>query len=196
MAFAALGGAEVLRTDPRDRAARDLLQGCASVLSRRVSDNAQNSAEPRPLCINATIAEALVVTGKALRDEQTVDRELKLLSFLLTAHTQQRHLWELARIDTTPDASASSGAERSIDMATFADACASAYRSTSDPRWLAGINLAWHWFLAQSPNKADRADQCGLAGLSWAGSELNAGSASMLAILGTAQQAHLVHTQR
>ena len=40
--------------------------------------------------------------------------------------------------------------QQPIEVAALADACASAYRATDDPRWLLGVRLAWNWFLGDN----------------------------------------------
>ncbi len=72
----------------------------------------------------------------------------------------------------------------------IADACATAYRITADPRWLIGINLAWRWFLGDNDSATPMFDQAtggGYDGLQPDGRNINQGAESTLAMLSTAQ---------
>ena len=69
MAYAALGAAEVLRTLPGDRAARELLVDVRTLLSRPRIARGWPWPEPRLTYANAVLPEALIAIGGALNDD-------------------------------------------------------------------------------------------------------------------------------
>jgi hypothetical protein len=192
MAYAALGAAEVMRTQPRDVAARDLLTAAACCIGPLGTDPAWPWPEPRLRYANGTVAEALIVAGAALQDAELLDRGLVLLTFLLKTDT--RH----GRLSVTPVGGRGPNDvdprfdQQPIEVAALADACASAYRATNDPRWLRGVRLAWRWFLGHNDASTPMFDATtggGYDGLEAAGHNRNQGAESTLAMLSTAQHA-------
>ncbi len=70
---------------------------------------------------------------------------------------------------------------------------------TNDPRWLAGINLAWQWFQGDNDSAStmfDAATGAGYDGLQADGPNLNQGAESTLAMLSTMQHARRIHGLR
>ena len=197
MAFAALGAGEVLRVRPTERSARDLLGdsvACAGTLRRRESDPDWPWPEQRLRYANGVVSEALLVAGELLPDAALVNRGLTLLAFLLRVETRAGHLSVTpvggrGRTDTGPGFD-----QQPIEVAAIADACATAYRITGDPRWLMGIGLCWRWFTGNNDAGVAMCDPgtgAGYDGLHEHGRNLNQGAESTLALLSTAQ-----HTRR
>jgi hypothetical protein len=192
MAFAALGAGEVLRAVPEQRAARDLLRAAAQAIGPAGPDPSWPWPEPRLSYGNAALAEALIVAGTVLREPATVQRGLRMLSFLLKIETRDGHLSVTpvggrGRGDTEPGFD-----QQPIEVAALADACASAYSITTDPSWLIGVRMAWNWFLGDNDSKTpmfDPATGAGQDGLEARGCNRNQGAESTLAMLSTAQHA-------
>ncbi|MBN9620654.1 MAG: glycosyltransferase [Actinobacteria bacterium] len=201
MAFAALGAGEVLRTRPGEPTARALLRDAVDVVdppvpARRGVERGWPWPEPRLRYANAAVAEALLVAGDALANKVVRSRGLELLAYLLRIEVCDKHL------SVTPVAGRGPGElgpgfdQQPVEVAAIADACATAYRITSDPRWLTGISLAWRWFLGDNDSRSpmfDPATGGGYDGLQADGPNLNQGAESTLAMLSTAQ--HSRHTQ-
>jgi len=201
MAFAALGAGEMLRARPQDIAGRELLRDARRAVDTRVAATRRDWPwpEPRLRYANGTVAEALLVAGDALPDRVLLARGLELLNFLLRLETRDGHL------SVTPVAGRGAGElgpafdQQPIEVAALADACATAYRVTADPRWLTGINLAWRWFLGHNDGRIpmfDSATGGGYDGLEPGGRNLNQGAESTLAMLSTAQHARRVREMR
>jgi hypothetical protein len=199
MAFAILGAGEAVRAHPGDPAARTLLRDAVHVVNTPAAGPGWSWPELRLRYANATVAEALLVAGDALPDKIAFARGLELLAFLLRVEIRDRHL------SVTPVAGRGAGEpgpgfdQQPIEVATIADACATAYRITTDPRWLTGINLAWRWFLGDNDSRAQMFDPItggGYDGLQVDGPNLNQGAESTLAMLSTAQHACHVHELR
>ncbi len=82
--------------------------------------------------------------------------------------------------------------QQPIEVAALAGAWATAYRLTTDPRWLVGVSLAWRWFLGDNDSSTPMFDPIsggGYDGLEPTGRNLNQGAESTLALLSTAQAA-------
>jgi hypothetical protein len=196
MAFAALGAAELLSKQPDEIAARQLLTDTLTAIGRpRIDDPDWPWPEERLSYANASIAEALIVAGDVLPDESALNHGLSLLEFLLYSQTRAGHLSVTpvggrGRDDVGPGYD-----QQPIEVATLADACGSAFRVTNQPSWLAGISLAWDWFLGDNDSATPMFDPRtggGYDGLEEHGCNLNQGAESTLAMLATAQQARRI----
>jgi hypothetical protein len=192
MAYAALGAAEVLLVQPGDPGACRMLADVITCIGPTATMPGWPWPEPRLRYGNGTVAEALIVAGAALEDDTTLGRGLVLLEFLLGVETRAGHL------SVTPVGGRGRGEsgplfdQQPIEVAALADACASAYRVTDDPRWLVGVRLAWDWFLGDNDAATqmfDPATGAGYDGLEAAGRNGNQGAESTLAMLSTAQHA-------
>ncbi len=201
MAFAALGAGAVLRVAPDEPSARTLLLDAVETVDPEgaATDQDWPWPEPRLRYANATVAEALLVAGDALPDKAILARGLKLLEFLLRVETRQ------GRLSVTPVAGRGPGEfapgydQQPIEVAAIADACATAYRITTDPYWLYGIRLAWRWFLGDNDAGIPMLDPvtgAGYDGLQPGGRNLNQGAESTLAMLSTAQHARFIQDMR
>jgi hypothetical protein len=205
MAYATLGAAEVVLADPSERIAGELLSDALASVQRSGPaapsgpDRTWLWPEPRLRYANGTLAEALIVAGAALREKSTLERGLALLTFLLATETRE------GRLSVTPVGGRGPGDigpafdQQPIEVAAIADACASAYRATLDPRWLSGIQLAWKWFLGDNDSSTTMFDAetgAGNDGLEVGGRNQNQGAESTLAMLSTAQHARTISALR
>jgi hypothetical protein len=190
-AYAALGAAQLLRRQ-EDDAASGLLRRTVERIGPVGTDPAWPWPEPRLTYGNGTVAEALIVAGAALSDTSTLERGLLLLEFLLRVETRDGHLSVTPVGGRGPRHSSPGFDQQPIEVAALADACASAYRTTLDARWLQGIRLAWEWFLGGNDSATPMYDTrtgAGYDGLEATGRNLNQGAESTLAMLSTAQHA-------
>jgi hypothetical protein len=203
MVFAALGAGEVLRARPGEPAARGLLRDAIATIGAPAPAPALVPGwpwpEPRLRYANAAVPEALLVAGDALRDQPVIARGLRLLAFLLRSEIRDKHLSPTPVAGRGPGERGPGFDQQPIEVAAIADACATAYRITRDPRWLTGINLAWRWFLGDNDSATpmfDPATGAGFDGLQLGGRNRNQGAESTLAMLSTAQQACRVQELR
>jgi hypothetical protein len=196
MAFAALGAAELLSRRPDEIAARRLLADTLAAIGRpKVDDPAWPWPEERLSYGNASIAEALIVAGDALPDESALNRGLSLLEFLLRIQTRDGHLSVTPVGGRGRDEMGPGYDQQPIEVSTLADACGSAFRITHQSSWLAGVSLAWDWFLGDNDSATPMFDPRtggGYDGLERHGRNLNQGAESTLAMLATAQQARRI----
>jgi hypothetical protein len=196
MAFAALGAAELLRRRPDEVAARRLLTNALAAIGEPEDEDSRWPwPEERLSYGNASIAEALIVAGDALHDAPALDRGLRLLEFLLRTETRDGHLSVTPVGGRGRDEVGPAYDQQPIEVAALADACASAFRITHQSSWLAGVNLAWDWFLGDNDSATPMFDVRtggGYDGLERGGRNLNQGAESTLAMLATAQQAYRI----
>jgi hypothetical protein len=196
MAFAALGAAELLSWRPDDLAARSLLIDMLAMIGEPPGGDARWPwPEERLSYANASIAEALIVAGDVLPDEGARSHGLRLLDFLLRTETRDGHL-SVTPVGGRGRTDAGPGFDQQpIEVAGLAQACASAFRATRQPAWLAGVRLAWEWFGGANDSATPMFDPRtggGYDGLERHGRNLNQGAESTLAMLATAQQARLI----
>jgi hypothetical protein len=199
MSYAALGAAEVLRVEPAERSAHDVLRAAIDCIGPIGADPHWPWPEPRLRYANGTVAQALIVAGVALDDTAAFEGGLFLLNFLLK--TETRH----GSLSVTPVGGRGRGEvaprfdQQPIEIAALADACVSAYQATDDPRWLAGVRVAWNWFLGHNDAATPMFDSttgAGYDGLEAAGRNSNQGAESTLAVLSTAQHARWLSALR
>jgi hypothetical protein len=192
MAFAALGAGALLRNRPHEPAARELVRDAVLRIGGAIADPAWPWPEPRLRYANGAIVEALLLGGVALQDPAVTTRGLELLAFLLDVETRTGHL------SVTPVGGRGAGDlgpgfdQQPIEVAALADACATAYELTGGSRWLAGVQMAWEWFLGANDSGSIMFDPHtggGYDGLHAHGPNLNQGAESTLALLSTAQHA-------
>jgi hypothetical protein len=196
MAFAALGAAELLTRWPDEIAARRLLTDTLAMIGGGTDDGSGWPwPEERLSYSNASVAEALIVAGDALADGPAVSRGLSLLEFLLRKQTRDGHLSVTPVGGRGRDDAGPGYDQQPIEVSALADACGSAFRITGEPSWLAGIALAWDWFLGANDSATPMFDPRtggGYDGLERHGRNLNQGAESTLAMLATAQQARRI----
>ncbi|WP_284228002.1 glycosyltransferase [Mycobacterium antarcticum] len=192
MAFATVGAAEVLTVLPDNQSARRLVADYAGTVGDGGVDPDWPWPEPRLRYANAVLAEARIVTGRAVHDPALLERGLTMLEWLIEDHMVGGHM--------SPSPAAGRGLgdarpaydQQPIEVSTLADACARA--SEVDPReiWPATVLAAMAWF--------DGDNDLGLAmwnpltgggfdGLHADGVNQNQGAESTLALLSTIQQA-------
>lgn len=201
LAFAALGAAELLRVHPEELSAAAVLSDLVAALPP--PDSASTSAwpwpEPRLSYANGAVAEAVIVAGAGLGEFSVQAYGLDLLQFLLQIETRNGHLSVTPVAGRGPDDFEAGFDQQPIEVAAIADACASAYRVTSDPYWLGAIQLCWAWFLGDNDSATPMFDPVtggGFDGLQPIGCNQNQGAESTLAMLSTAQQVRLIRQMR
>jgi hypothetical protein len=191
MAFAALGAAEVAAAHPHDESARRLLLDITAAVPP-TRDAEWPWPENRLEYGNASIPEALIASGHAIKDPATIERGLGLLRFLLGIETRD------GRLSVTGSDGRHQGQpgplfdQQPIEVAAIAEACARAYDVTADAEWLTPIGLAWDWFRGHNDSGTPMFDfdaGAGFDGLEEGGRNQNRGAESTIAALSTYQQA-------
>jgi hypothetical protein len=193
MAYAALGAGELLLARPNEVAARHLLLDAVVALGGVAADPAWPWPEPRLTYSNATLAEALLIAGDALPDRVAKTRGLYLLLFLLGVESRRGHLSVTPVGGRGPSDPRPGFDQQPIEAAALGAACAQAYESTDDTRWLDGLQMSWAWFLGDNDASTPMFDPdtgAGFDGLQRHGRNLNQGAESTLAVLSTAQHVH------
>ncbi|WP_433826478.1 glycosyltransferase [Actinoplanes sp. CA-015351] len=203
MAFAGLGAAEVLRADPRDREAAQLLGDAATVIGLPGSDPHWIWPERELTYASASYAEVVIAAGDLLGDESMLTDGLRMLAWLCEVQEHHGHL------STVPVCGWRAGKHRSrigdigslapdlldqqpIEAAATADACATAAAVTGDERWDAPLFQSIAWFLGDNDTGTvmwDSETSGCYDGLTVNGPNLNQGAESTLALVSTLQHA-------
>ena len=189
MAFAALGAAEVLTTDPEHHRARGLLAAYLTIFDPKMKGP---WPEERLAYANAALAEATIAAGAALDRGDAVDRGLDMLGWLLERETLRGHLsvTPVGGSDLAPTGPRFD--QQAIEVAAMADACWLAGSVTGDPRWERGVLAAWRWFEGDNDTGAVMHDVItggAYDGLLAVGVNTNQGAESTLALVATRQRA-------
>jgi hypothetical protein len=176
MAFAALGAAEILDSQPGHHAALALLYRAHVAIGDPATDAGRPRSASRLSYASAAIAEAVIVSGHYLGDDRLLQKGLRMLERLLATETRDGHL-------STSD-------QRPAEVAALADACMRAATVTADDTWLAGVRMCLAWFLgdndAKTPLLDERTGGCS-DGLTSAGRNRNQGAESTLAMIAVLQ---------
>lgn len=192
MAFAALGGAEVLTVKPTNRCARDLLSDAAEVIGHASADEAWPWPEPQLTYANAVLPDAMLAIGAALHRDDLIDDGLRLLEWLMARQTSAGHLSVVPVGGAGPRDGAPRFDQQPIEASTLADACARAAVMTGDPIWSEYLQRTVAWFLGDNDAAVpmfDTATGGGYDGLEPGGRNLNEGCESTLALISTLQHA-------
>ena len=191
MAFAALGAAEVVASDPSDALGRALLVDALEAIPA-VPAGPWAWPEPRLTYANATLAEAVIAAGAALGRQGDVERGLAMLGWLLELETRSGHLSVTGVGGRSARYSGPQFDQQPIEVSALADACWRAYAITGDSRWAEGVSAAAAWFAGKNDVGLVMHDACsggGFDGLQHASVNENQGAESTLAFISTMQRA-------
>lgn len=192
MAFAGLGAAEVLRSDPRHCAAADLLGDAATVIGLPGPDPQWTWPERELTYANPALAEVLIQAGDLLGDEPMLTDGLRMLAWLCRTQEHDGHLSTVPVGGWRPDVPKHRFDQQPIEAAATADACATAAAVTGDDAWDAPLFQSVAWFLGDNDSGAvmfDPQTGGGYDGLTPDGPNYNQGAESTLALVSTLQHA-------
>ena len=199
MAFAGLGAAEILAVRPADQSAAELLTDAVKLIKRVEPGANWPWPEPRLSYANAVLPEVLIAAGQYLHDNDAHEYGLELLGWLLEAETLPGHLSPTGSRGWTDDEPRPCFDQQPIEAAALADACARAYATTGDDRWLRAVECAVGWFLGANDVGVPLQDPDtggGYDGLLPHGHNANQGAESTLALISALQQGLACTAQR
>ena len=191
MTFGALGAGQLLLSGNQDSRVRDLLLDGLAVIPGRAAPGWQ-WPEERLRYGNGSVAEAVIIGGAALGDQDMLARGLRLLDTLLALETRDGHLSVAGVEGRGPADTEPQFDQQPIEIVAIADAAARAFDLTGDSRWRDVVRRAWAWFLGENDSHTGMVDEntgAGFDGLERTGRNDNRGAESTLAALGTYQQA-------
>ena len=191
MAFAGLGAAEVLRCRPDDTIAADLLAAAATAIGTPAQTPDWPWPQPRLTYANAALAEVVIAAGDLRDDAVLLDTGLRMLAWLRDIQLVDGRLSVIPVAGWQLDAPRGRHDQQPIEVAAFADACATAAAATGESGWITGIRQAGAWFLGDNDAGTpmwDPATGGGYDGLTPDGPNLNQGAESTLAFISTLQQ--------
>ncbi|MEV0425498.1 glycosyltransferase [Micromonospora sp. NPDC050495] len=192
MAFAGLGAVEVLRRHPGHADAAALLGDAATAIGIPGADPRWPWPQPRLSYANAAFAEVVIAASQLRHDGPHLGDGLRMLTWLRDVQLRA------GRLSVVPACGWERGAPRRrhdqqpIEVAAFADACATAADVTGDPGWEAGVRQSVGWFLGENDvgtRMWDPATGGGYDGLTAHGPNVNQGAESTLALISTLQHA-------
>lgn len=195
-AFAVLGAGAMTAADPTHVGASRLLADAADMAPVPGDDEMWPWPEQRLTYANAVLAEMLVVLGRELRIDALVSEGLRLLRWLADLQTASGG-W----LSLTPSTGWHLGDpqpgfdQQPIEAATLADASATAWLHTGDPRWAVVLRRCAAWFDGHNDlgvTMADRRTGAGFDGLTPSGRNINCGAESTIAAITTLQWAVMV----
>ncbi|MGH3165857.1 MAG: glycosyltransferase [Trebonia sp.] len=192
MAFAALGAAEILDSDPGHHGALALLYRTHIAIGDPASDVGWPWPAPGLSYASAAIAEAVIVSGHYLGDDRLLRKGLGMLEWLLATETRDGHLSVVSRQGwSRGDAARRPASDQCpAEVAALADACMRAAAVTADESWFTGVKMCVAWFLgdndANMPLIDERTGGCS-DGLTGAGRSRNQGAAATLAMIAVLQ---------
>jgi hypothetical protein len=187
--FATIGAAALLSQEPELQEVRIFLEHS----SRMIPTQATPSwiwPEERLTYGNASLTEALIAAGAALKNQDMLEHGLCLLDFLVATETFQGNLSVTGVGGRRPDSPRPQFDQQPIEVSALADACVQAYQATGDPSWLSGLTQAWRWFNGDNDSMTEMYDLesgAGFDGLERDGRNENRGAESTLAALATHQ---------
>jgi hypothetical protein len=199
MAFAVLGAAEILDEVPDHAAALSLLSAAIAVIGAPPASAAWPWPAPRLSYANAAIAEAVIVAGWRLGDDQILRDGLRMLEWLLAGETRNGHLSVVPAAGWGPGEERPGFDQQPIEVAALADACTRAASATGDTSWLEGVSLCVAWFLGRNDAGVPMLDERtggGCDGLGRNGRNRNQGAESTLAMISVLQQGCRVSAPR
>ncbi|HEX5200359.1 MAG TPA: glycosyltransferase [Actinoplanes sp.] len=190
MAFAALGAAELVRAEPDNEPAADLLADAATAIGQPGNDPRWPWPHGRLTYANAALAEAVIAAGDLLDRPPVLDAGLRMLTWLLDIQIDDNHLSVLPSAGWQRGGPRLRHDQQPIEVATLADACATAGRTTRDHVWQRGVHQCIAWFLGDNDVNSvmwDPETGGGYDGLTLQGPNLNQGAESTLALISTLQ---------
>lgn len=193
MVFAALGAGELVLAGNADERVVSLLRDALAMIPEAGSD--WDWPESRLRYGNASLAEALILGGAALRDPALVNRGLRSLDALVRIESREGHFSVTGTSGRGPADRGRQFDQQPIELAAIADAAVRAFQVTNDVSWARTVSLAWSWFLGNNDGGTvmiDPESGAGYDGLHEHGRNENRGAESTLAALATQQQARRV----
>lgn len=192
-AYAALGAALLLTVAPEELAAYALLLDARRALLPLRTDPSWPWPYGRLTYASAVVPEAMLAIGTALSDHELKQDGLALLQWLVDQQTIGTHLSPVAAGGRSAgDVRAPAFDQQPIEVASLAEACATAWETTGDARWLRVLGRCVAWFEGDNDSCVpvrDVVTGAGFDGLEDGSVNLNQGAESTLAWLATAQVA-------
>jgi hypothetical protein len=192
MCLAALGAAEILSIDPTHDLSLDVLADTADLVWSQYVPPEWPWPEGRLTHLNAVIPEALIAASAGLgRDRERKD-SLELLRWLVETESIGNRLSVTPLAGRGPSDPQPAFAQRPIEVASLAEACARAAEYDDDRLWSETILAAGAWFLGHNdlgellidPTSGGCWDALDLNGV-----DTNQGAAASLAMISTLQRA-------
>jgi hypothetical protein len=193
MAFAALGASEILEKQPGHPAALALLYRASLVIGAPAAAASWPWPESRLGYANGSLAEAVIVCGHYLGNNQLLRSGLLMLQWLLATESRNGHLSVVSPDGWGPREFRPASEQQPSEVAALADACARAAALTGEDMWLTGVEMSVAWLLGDNdagiPLMDERTGGCSNS-ITGAGRSRDQGAESTLAMISVLQQGH------
>ncbi len=154
-AYALVGIHAYLRRFGGDSEVRRIRETLAEKLFRQYRENAADDwpwIEDVVVYGNGKISQALIMSGRSLRNEEMLHAGIRSLEWLMEIQTDgEGHFIPVGCKGWYPRGGAKARFDQQpIEAEEMIDACREAYRTTSDPKWLSRAQCCLEWFLGQN----------------------------------------------
>ena len=189
-AFAMLGAAAVLETDPRHSAALDTLARFGDAFLALLGEARRPEWQWFEIVLaydNARLPEAMLRAGAALGRDDLIACGLDTLGWIVARQTSPEGRFRAVGTESFHRAYAEPMPfdQQPLEAQATIDACAAAYAATHDPRWVEEAMRAYRWFLGANdlglPLASPQDGGC-FDGLMPTGVNRNQGAESILAL--------------
>jgi hypothetical protein len=191
LAYASLGAVDVLAAVPRHSGATRLVEEAVDQLLRPTGDQPWPWPEPRLTYANALLPEALLAVAVATGRDDDARSALVLLDWLVQEETLDGRFSFTPVGGRGPADRKPAFDQQPIEAWAMAAACARAYSTTRERRWLETLDRTAAWFVGDNDVGVavfDAVTGGGYDGLEPGGVNRNEGAESTLAFVATMAQ--------
>jgi glycosyltransferase involved in cell wall biosynthesis len=154
-AFTLLGIEAFLRRRPNDTSAMDLRATLTDRLAQRFAAHTRDDwhwLADNATYDNARLPQALILSGRAMREPALVETGLKALNWLMRIQTSKRGSFQPIGSNGFIHRSGTRAFfdQQPVEVHGTVAACLEAYRATNDPMWLSHAQVAFEWFLGRN----------------------------------------------
>ncbi len=193
VAYAVLGAAEVLRSEPTHAGARALVDRASLLRGSRGTSTAWPWPEARLSYANALLPEASLVAAIAAGDALAAATTLHQLRWLVERETREGHFSFTPVGGSDATSTPPMFDQQPLEAWAMASACAAAFSYTGDRWWVEMVRQAAAWFFGDNDAGLPVADPVtggGYDGLSRQSVNGNEGAESSMAFVGTMFHLH------
>ena len=190
-AYAALGAAEMAKSEGDSACALDLLDRTTAVIAEAARTTVP-WPETRLTYDNARLPEALIAAGDVLGDDRRLSRGIRLLEWLVEEERNGSHFSFTAVGGRHPGGPQPAFDQQPLEAWAMADACHRAWSITGDSKWRVRAMAAVFWLLGRNDTGSILYDESTGAtgdGLMIRSANANCGAESTIAGLGVLQVA-------
>ncbi len=187
-AHAVLAGAALLASDPLSPAGRHLVDANFARIPRSPTSADWPWPEPRLSYGNALLVEASIAAGQLMADEEVLVDAIELLEWLIDLEWHPGGHFSFTPVAGRGPGDGAGFDQQPIEAWALATACRRALDATRNPTWCDAIGWSAAWFTGANDGGValwDPTTGAAYDGLTATGPNLNQGTESTLAFIGT-----------